>query len=209
MASIPALNRDAGDKLQWLAFALNVSLHFTQVPLMRVMLRDADAASRSRYSFWPALFQAAACAQWIGSFRDAAACAGRSRTTLRSSSTPPLSRRGCVSPARRAPSSVTSTLPAGLCSCDLAGAAPRAPRARVRRERWCVGMPLLSSDTEAQCLCRLGHSATVFDDRHGLSRARCAISGSLAFCARAELVAGHGARRNGHRDADATAVHGG
>ena len=66
MASIPALNRDAGDKLQWLAFALNVSLHFTQVPLMRVMLGDADAASRARYSFWPALFQAAACAQWIG-----------------------------------------------------------------------------------------------------------------------------------------------
>ena len=66
MASIPALNRDAGDKLQWLAFALNVSLHFTQVPLMRVMLRDADAASRARYSSWPALFQAAACAQWIG-----------------------------------------------------------------------------------------------------------------------------------------------
>jgi hypothetical protein len=66
MASIPPLNHAAGDKLQWLAFALNVSLHFTQVPLMRVMLRDADAASRARYSFWPALFQAAACAQWIG-----------------------------------------------------------------------------------------------------------------------------------------------
>jgi hypothetical protein len=66
MASVPPLNHAAGDKLQWLAFALNVSLHFTQVPLMRVMLGDADAASRARYSFWPALFQAAACAQWVG-----------------------------------------------------------------------------------------------------------------------------------------------
>ena len=65
MAAIPPVNHAAGDKLQWLAFALNVSLHFTQVPLMRVMLRDADAESRARYSFWPALFQAAACAQWI------------------------------------------------------------------------------------------------------------------------------------------------
>lgn len=66
MASIAPLDLDAGNKLSWLAFALNVSLHFAQLPLMRVMLADADAASRSRYSHWPSVFQAAACAQWLG-----------------------------------------------------------------------------------------------------------------------------------------------
>jgi hypothetical protein len=66
MASIAPLDLNAGNNLSWFAFALNVSLHFTQLPLMRVMLADADAASRSRYSHLPAIFQAAACAQWLG-----------------------------------------------------------------------------------------------------------------------------------------------
>jgi len=65
MASIAPLGLDAGTKLSWFAFALNVSLHFAQVPLMRVMLADADPASREKYSHWPAVFQAAACAQWL------------------------------------------------------------------------------------------------------------------------------------------------
>jgi hypothetical protein len=66
MASVPPLNLSAGTNLSWFAFALNVSLHFTQLPLMRVMLADPDASSRSRYSHLPAVFQAAACAQWLG-----------------------------------------------------------------------------------------------------------------------------------------------
>jgi hypothetical protein len=66
MASIPPVNKESGEMLSWVAFAINVSLHFTQIPLMRVMLKDTDAASRSQYSVWPTVFQAAACAQWIG-----------------------------------------------------------------------------------------------------------------------------------------------
>ena len=66
MASIPAVDQAAGNLLSWVAFAINVSLHFTQVPLMMVMLKDVDAESRSRYSVWPTVFQAAACSQWIG-----------------------------------------------------------------------------------------------------------------------------------------------
>jgi hypothetical protein len=66
MASIPPVNAAAGAVLSWVSFACNVSLHFTQVPLMLAMLRDGDPASRSRYSHWPSVFQAAATAQWLG-----------------------------------------------------------------------------------------------------------------------------------------------
>ena len=64
MALTP-LNAPAGAALSWAATALNVSLHFTQVPLVLQMLRDPDASSRARFSSWPAVFQAAACAQWL------------------------------------------------------------------------------------------------------------------------------------------------
>ena len=66
MASISPVNAAAGAVLSWVSFAFNVSLHFTQAPLMIAMLRDKDPSSRSRYSHWPAVFQAAATAQWLG-----------------------------------------------------------------------------------------------------------------------------------------------
>ena len=66
MASIPPINAPLGQSLSWLAFALNVSLHFSQVPLMRQILSDPDPASRARYSALPSIYQAAACALWVG-----------------------------------------------------------------------------------------------------------------------------------------------
>jgi hypothetical protein len=66
MAAIPPVDKNSGDVLSWVAFAINVSLHFTQVPLMYVMLKDNDPISRSLYSVLPTVFQAAACSQWIG-----------------------------------------------------------------------------------------------------------------------------------------------
>jgi len=65
MASIAPLNAPLGESLSWLAFAINVSMHFSQVPLMRTMLSDADAASRAKYSSLPTLYQACATAFWI------------------------------------------------------------------------------------------------------------------------------------------------
>lgn len=65
MASIAPVNYAIGDRLQWFAFAINVSMHFTQVPLMRTMLTDTDAASLARYSALPSLFQCAACGMWL------------------------------------------------------------------------------------------------------------------------------------------------
>ncbi len=53
------------DKLSWAAFACNVGLHFTQAPLMRVMLKDEEAASLERYVSYPALLQVAACSAWL------------------------------------------------------------------------------------------------------------------------------------------------
>ena len=65
MASIPPVNYAVGDRLQWFAFSINVSMHFTQVPLMRAMLADNDAASLARYSTLPSLLQCAACGMWL------------------------------------------------------------------------------------------------------------------------------------------------
>jgi uncharacterized protein with PQ loop repeat len=66
MPALPVIDQSAGDKLAWAAFACNVGLHFTQVPLMLTMLKDNDPASLSRYVSWPALLQAFACSLWLG-----------------------------------------------------------------------------------------------------------------------------------------------
>ena len=65
MASLAPQNVELGTSLSWLAFAINVTLHFSQVPLMRVMLTDASAESRAQYSALPTLYQAGATALWV------------------------------------------------------------------------------------------------------------------------------------------------
>ena len=66
MPVLPVLDASAGDRLAWAAFAFNVGLHFTQVPLMLQMLRDMDPASLAGYVSWPALLQGFACSLWLG-----------------------------------------------------------------------------------------------------------------------------------------------
>jgi len=56
----------AGETVSWVGFAFNTLMFSAQLPLMRAMLRDKDAASRSRYSFWPALGQFATTCFWLG-----------------------------------------------------------------------------------------------------------------------------------------------
>lgn len=65
MASITPLNESIGTSLSWVAFAINVTLHFSQVPLMRAMLSDPSPESRAQYSALPALFQACTTALWV------------------------------------------------------------------------------------------------------------------------------------------------
>ena len=66
MPVFPVIDAATGNQLSWVAFAANVGLHFTQVPLMLAMLRDNDAQSLSRYVSLPSLLQASACSLWLG-----------------------------------------------------------------------------------------------------------------------------------------------
>ncbi len=56
----------SGEAASWVGFSLNCAMFSAQLPLMRTMLADADPASRSQYSFVPALGQFATCAFWLG-----------------------------------------------------------------------------------------------------------------------------------------------
>ena len=65
MAALPVLDAAAGSALSWAAFAFNIGLFFSQVPLMRVMWADSDASSLARYSYLPSLLQGSSCSLWL------------------------------------------------------------------------------------------------------------------------------------------------
>jgi hypothetical protein len=64
--TLPVYDAPAGNKLAWFAFTVNVGLYCSQLPLMRVMLADADPISLSKYSVLPSLLQAITTSMWIG-----------------------------------------------------------------------------------------------------------------------------------------------
>ena len=64
-APLPVLDLAAGSTVSWVAFAFNIGLFFSQVPLMRAMWADSDASSLSRYSFLPSLLQGSSCSLWL------------------------------------------------------------------------------------------------------------------------------------------------
>lgn len=59
------IDAPSGERLAWAAFACNLGLHFSQMPLMRTMLADADPNSLAMYSALPSLLQASACSMWL------------------------------------------------------------------------------------------------------------------------------------------------
>jgi uncharacterized protein with PQ loop repeat len=64
--SLPVFDAPAGSKVAWFAFTVNVGLYCSQLPLMRVMIADADPISLARYSVIPSLLQAITTSMWIG-----------------------------------------------------------------------------------------------------------------------------------------------
>jgi hypothetical protein len=64
--SLTIYDATVGNKLSWFAFALNVTLSFSQLPLMFAMIKETDAVSLARYSISPSLLQAVTCACWVG-----------------------------------------------------------------------------------------------------------------------------------------------
>lgn len=64
--TLPVCDAPAGNKLAWFAFTANVGLYCSQLPLMRVMLADADPISLSKYSVLPSLLQAITTSMLIG-----------------------------------------------------------------------------------------------------------------------------------------------
>lgn len=60
------INVAQGEAAAWVGFALNCCMFSAQLPLMARLLRDPSPASRSRYSFVPALGQLATCLFWEG-----------------------------------------------------------------------------------------------------------------------------------------------
>ena len=60
-----ATDTPRGVDASWVGFSLNVCLFSAQFPLMWRMLQDSDPASRSKYSYFPALGQWATCTFWL------------------------------------------------------------------------------------------------------------------------------------------------